>query len=136
LKAARKAHLKLGRRGENTALALLESKGCELLARNWRVKAGELDLVVLDGETLVFVEVKTLRKRGNFRPLDNLSALQLRRNRRAARSYWRSIGKPPLQMRMDLVEVVISRWGVSDIRHHSDFAPPPDEPETIFYGEE
>ena len=124
MKNARKAHLKLGRRGERAAWKLLESKGCELIARNWRVKAGELDLVVLDGETLVFVEVKTLRRKGMFRPLDNLSMVQIKRNSRAAQSYWRSLGKPDLANRFDLVEVVLSRWGVRDIRHHYGYQMP------------
>ena len=96
MKSARKAHLKLGRRGENAAWKFLESKGCELIARNWRVKAGELDLVVLDGETLVFVEVKTLRRKGVFRPLDNLSMLQIKRNARAAARYWNALGNPDM----------------------------------------
>ena len=124
MKTARKAHLKLGRRGENAAWKLLESKGCELIARNWRVKSGELDLVVLDGETLVFVEVKSLRHKGLFRPLDNLSMLQIKRNARAARSYWNALGNPELPTRFDLIEVVFSRWGVYDIRHHYNYQPP------------
>ena len=124
MKKASKLHLKLGRRGEKCAWKLLESKGCELLARNWRIKSGELDLVVLDGETLVFAEVKTLRKKGIFRPMDNLSVVQIRRIRRAARSYWRSLGKPEMDTRFDLIEVVLSFWGVSDIRHHYNYQQP------------
>ena len=124
MRPARKAHLKLGRRGEDVAWKLLESKGCELIARNWRVKSGELDIVVLDGETLVFVEVKTLRKKGAFRPMDNLSMVQIKRNARAAGSYWKSLGQPELATRFDLIEVVLSRWGVCDIRHHCGYQPP------------
>ncbi|MBO5308566.1 MAG: YraN family protein [Lentisphaeria bacterium] len=124
MKSARKAHLKLGRRGENAAWKFLESKECELIARNWRVKAGELDLVVLDGETLVFVEVKTLRRKGVFRPLDNLSMLQIKRNARAAARYWNALGNPDMPTRFDLIEVVMSRWGICDIRHHYGYQPP------------
>jgi putative endonuclease len=51
----------LGRQGEDLAAAHLESLGYELLARNWRTRAGELDIVARDGDWLVFVEVRTRR---------------------------------------------------------------------------
>ncbi|HJY38015.1 MAG TPA: YraN family protein [Steroidobacteraceae bacterium] len=47
-----------GRTGEATALAHLQSAGLQLVLRNFRCKAGELDLVMLDGATLVLVEVR------------------------------------------------------------------------------
>jgi ribonuclease HII len=49
----------LGRRGELAARRYLESLGYSMMAHNWRVKAGEIDLVMIDGDTLVFVEVRT-----------------------------------------------------------------------------
>lgn len=51
----------LGKAGENFGAAFLKARGHELLAQNWRGKYGELDLVSMDGETLVFTEVKTRR---------------------------------------------------------------------------
>jgi putative endonuclease len=49
---------KLGQRAEDLALAFLESRGLRLLARNYHFRLGEIDLVMRDGETLVFVEVR------------------------------------------------------------------------------
>ncbi len=51
----------LGRWGEQKALEYLQAQGYQLLAQNWRRREGELDLVALDGTTLVFFEVKTRR---------------------------------------------------------------------------
>lgn len=48
-----------GSQGEDQALKYLQKKGYKLLARNFRVKGGEIDLVMQDKKTLVFVEVKT-----------------------------------------------------------------------------
>ncbi|MBN1934137.1 MAG: YraN family protein [Anaerolineae bacterium] len=52
---------KLGQWGEAQAATFLGSQGCELVERNWRCTAGEVDLVVQDGDVLAFVEVRTRR---------------------------------------------------------------------------
>ena len=124
MKPARAAHLALGRRGEETAVRLLLAEGYTILARNWRVRSGELDIVARDGETIVFVEVKTLRRSGYYRPSDNLSPRQMRRNYRAAQFYFRVIGNPSLPGRFDLIEVVGGLRMTRSIRHHYDYLPP------------
>jgi putative endonuclease len=53
----------LGRAGEAQAARFLEAQGYVLLARNWRIREGELDIVAQEGDTLAFVEVKSLRTR-------------------------------------------------------------------------
>ena len=50
---------RLGDAGEGHARRYLESRGLRFVARQWRCAAGELDLVMRDGEEVVFVEVKT-----------------------------------------------------------------------------
>jgi len=50
---------KNGRAGEAAAASFLEEKGMEILERNFRSSRGEVDIIALDGETIVFVEVKT-----------------------------------------------------------------------------
>jgi Holliday junction resolvase-like predicted endonuclease len=57
---------RLGSRGEDLAVAYLARQGYALIARNWRTRAGELDIVAQDGEWLVFVEVRTRRRRGGM----------------------------------------------------------------------
>ncbi|MDR2768280.1 MAG: YraN family protein [Treponema sp.] len=56
--AAAKSPLSRGREGEDRAAAEIEKRGLSLVARNVRSPWGEVDLVALDGETLVFIEVK------------------------------------------------------------------------------
>jgi putative endonuclease len=48
-----------GQRGELSAALALENRGMKVLARNFRSKSGEIDLAVMDGDTLAFVEVKS-----------------------------------------------------------------------------
>jgi putative endonuclease len=63
----------LGRRGENLAARHLVAQGYEVLERNWRCEAGELDLVVRDGEYLAFVEVRTRRGQAMGSPEESIT---------------------------------------------------------------
>ena len=77
----------VGDAGESDALAFLAARGLRPLARNVRFKGGELDLVMLDGETLVFVEVRR-RGRVDFGDaLDSVDARKVRKLVLAARLY-------------------------------------------------
>jgi putative endonuclease len=48
-----------GARGEDAAVAYLESRGWKVLERNFRVRAGEIDIIARQGDTVAFVEVKS-----------------------------------------------------------------------------
>src|SRR3954462_11200115 len=72
-----------GQRGEELAAAHFERLGFEVLARNHRTRFGELDLVAFDGETLVFVEVKT-RRCGTREPWESLHERKQSKVRRMA----------------------------------------------------
>lgn len=54
----------LARRGEALAARYLEERGYQIVARNWRVRGGEIDLIATAGEQIVFIEVKTRSGRG------------------------------------------------------------------------
>ncbi|MFA7239230.1 MAG: YraN family protein [Sulfuricellaceae bacterium] len=58
-------HLDDGARAEQLAAAYLQRHGLTVVARNFRCRAGEIDLILRDGATLVFAEVR-LRKNGAF----------------------------------------------------------------------
>jgi putative endonuclease len=53
----------LARQGEDYVVAYLARAGWDVIARNWRTRSGELDIVAREGEWLVFVEVRTRRAR-------------------------------------------------------------------------
>lgn len=69
----------LGRRGEELAVRHLAARGYEILARNWRCTAGELDLVTQDGQCLVFVEVRTRRGQALGSPEESITAAKQER---------------------------------------------------------
>jgi putative endonuclease len=63
----------LGRLGENLAAQHLLAEEYELVDRNWRCEAGEVDLVMRDGDTLVFVEVRTRRGQAMGSPEESIT---------------------------------------------------------------
>jgi putative endonuclease len=129
---ARRNTRRLGIRGENAAVRALEADGMIILARNFKCRAGELDIVALDGNELVFVEVKSRRYRRGFLPALNLSSHQRRRNRNAAKLYCKLIGSPPLAGRFDLVEVIYRSGLLISLRRTENYLLPlpPGTPES------
>ena len=94
----------LGRRGEQAAERHLRRAGLIVLARNWRGGGGEIDLALLDRNTLVFAEVKT-RTQARTDHRRPVSVAQRRRTAAAARSFRRRFGVTDLPVRFDLLEV-------------------------------
>jgi putative endonuclease len=93
-----------GRGGERAAERVLRRARHVILARNWRGAGGELDLVALDGECVVFVEVKT-REAGFDGPWPAVTEGQRRRIARAARSFRERFGVRELPFRFDTLQI-------------------------------
>jgi len=106
------ARQQLGLRGEQLALEHYERLGFELLARNHRTSVGELDLVLADMRTLVFVEVKTGRA-GTLDPLVSINARKLQRVRRLATEWLttRPSSQRRPELRFDVVAIVLDADG-------------------------
>jgi putative endonuclease len=116
----------LGRYGEKLAIEHLYARGFRLLARNYRTQRGEIDLIAFDGDTLIFVQVKTHQMRtsgGRVRknPLAYLSASQMARYRWVAEAWLndeRSVPPPAQSMRFDAIGVLVDgRGAVVDLQH-------------------
>lgn len=97
----------LGRYGEDAAAQFLRDEGYTVLARNWRCRVGEIDIVARDGDTLVVCEVKTRRGLAFGSPLEAVTASKLARLSRLALEYRRSSDLPPGPIRIDLVSVLL-----------------------------
>jgi len=101
-----------GAAAEDRAADFLLAKGYTLVTRRRKVRGGEIDLVCLDGEVLVFVEVK-FRLAPDYRPEESLGATKASRMRTAARSWVEACGDDGRIWRFDLV--AIDRAG---LRHY------------------
>jgi putative endonuclease len=111
----------VGRYGEDLAANHLESAGLEILARNWRCREGELDIVARDGADLVFVEVKTRSSLAFGAPAEAVDRVKSARIRQLALRWMmaqREAGEPEFwaRLRFDVVSVVRGRNGL-EIAH-------------------
>lgn len=121
------SHLKIGKLGEKAAVKLYKKRNAVILARNWRNSnahdgMGELDIVLMDGETLVFAEVKTRSKLDEYLPGANLSDSQKKRIRRGAQAYIKKHRIPEsIPIRFDMAEVIHDGSKLLDISLHEKY---------------
>ena len=100
-----RTQLPLGRRGERAAEKYLRRNGHRIVARNFRAAGAEIDLVAMDGETLVFVEVKTRRSRIAGAPEEAVDERKQKRMRRAAEIFATRYRADDVTMRFDIVAI-------------------------------
>lgn len=110
----------VARRGEDAAAAFLERVGMVVDDRNWRTSAGEIDIVARDGDTLVFVEVKTRRSERAGTAEDAVSPAKQHRIVRVARVYLASHPEAPEAMRFDVVAIRVLAADRALLRHYRD----------------
>ncbi|AUZ87349.1 YraN family protein [Arthrobacter agilis] len=107
----------LGRRGEATAAVFLEQAGLRIVDRNWRCPVGEIDLVAVDGSTLVIVEVKTRSSDDFGQPLEAITASKLERLYLLASKWARAHDLRFSGFRIDAVGVLDDGSGTPRIEH-------------------
>ncbi len=100
------ATLARGRNAEDRAAKYLQGKGWRILARNYRLRSAELDIIALDGQTLVFVEVKQRSNHGKGFPEEAVDQRKAMKLYRAAEYYLLQHPlKPGQQCRFDVVAI-------------------------------
>ena len=107
----------LGRAGEKSAVRFLRRKRYRIVARNYRCPMGEIDIVALDGATIVFVEVKTRSDREYADPQDAVNAAKQRRLVRAAKVFLQHTRSQGRACRFDIVAVTLDGQKAYEIEH-------------------
>lgn len=106
----------LGLDGEAAASVHLERAGMRIVDRRWRCPHGEVDIIALDGETLVFVEVKTRRGLEFGHPFEAITPEKVQRLRTLA-GVWLGEHRHRGPIRMDAVAVIAPRSGRWRVEH-------------------
>jgi putative endonuclease len=107
----------LGRRGEALACARLTQAGLRVVARNWRCRSGEIDVIAEGPGLLVFCEVKTRRGYGYGTPAAAVDPAKQVQLRRLAGAYLGATPHQPCRVRFDVVTVLWPRHGQPRVEH-------------------
>ncbi len=110
-------HLRRGELGERAAKAHLRKQGLKFLTANFRSKRGEIDLIFRDGDCLAFVEVKARSSEDWTRPAASVDARKRRLLSQTALDYLGLLRNPPVKIRFDIVEVLLTGGEVKEVRH-------------------
>ncbi len=110
------ARLRTGRHAEDLCAGRIEGRGWAILARNWRIRAGEIDLVARDRRTVVFIEVKATHLGNRTGPTVPALAVGFDKQRRLRRLASAWLAGPGRQLgirdvRFDVVGVSFDRDG-------------------------
>jgi putative endonuclease len=107
----------LGDYGERLAARHLTAQGLIVLDRNWRCDAGEIDLVLRDGDVLVVCEVKTRSSAICGSPQEAVTPAKLDRLERLAARWVAEHDVHPTDIRIDMVAVLMARRGAPEVEH-------------------
>lgn len=107
----------VGAYGERLAERHLRDQGLVVLARNWRCGDGEIDLILRDGDDVVFCEVKTRRSDTYGTPAEAINPTKIQRLRRLAARWLTETPVRPREVRFDVVAVVTQPKGPARVEH-------------------
>ena len=99
----------IGRKGENIAAAYLTQRGCVVLERNVRTAYGEIDLIVMKGKSLVFVEVKTRTNRSFGYPETAITEAKMLHMMNCAEAYLQQHPEYSMPWQLDVISVELRK---------------------------
>ncbi len=97
-----------GIKGEDVATSFLRKKGYKIIERNFRARCGEIDIIALDKDTLVFIEVKARSSREFGYPLESITKWKMKSLIQTAQFYKLKNPCLPDSMRMDAVAITFN----------------------------
>jgi putative endonuclease len=108
---------KLGRSGEEAAVAYLKKKKFKVVCQRFRFHKGEIDIIARDGDTLVFIEVKTRRSRAFGPPEEAVTSVKQDQIRRLAEAYLAVNSLADVPCRFDVLSLVRDEEEGFRVRH-------------------
>lgn len=108
----------LGRRGEDEAARHLKSLGYRIVGRRERVLRGDIDIVALDGRTVVFIEVRSKSDTAHGHPAETVGARKQKRIAELAAAYIRRHKLEDQSVRLDVVAVTFPATGRPVVEHY------------------
>jgi putative endonuclease len=109
----------LGSEGEDLAVRFLQKKGYRIVARNYKTPVGEIDIIARDGDTIVFIEVKTRTDISFGYPFEAVNKRKRQKLKNLALLYLKRQGKES-PVRFDVLSIFCMDNGKKDIEHIKD----------------
>ena len=106
----------IGKLGEDSAAKFLEDCGNEIVAKNFRIRSAEIDIVAKDGRTLIFAEVKTLSNINHGLPAEAVNLRKQKKIIEAASVFLQDEKFSDCACRFDVIEVYVNDGKVKQIR--------------------
>ena len=103
----------VGKKGEDVAVAFLKKQGYKIIERNFKKKHGDIDIVALDGQTLVFIEVKTRHSKSFGPPLEAIPPWKVKGLVKSAQFYHMLHPDLPDLLRIDAIGIDYSESATS-----------------------
>ena len=104
--------------GEDLAVKYLQNKGYKVIERNYQKRYGEIDVIALIDNTLVFIEVKTRKSISYGTPMEAITYRKLRELIKTAQYYSLTHPNLPKLLRIDAVSILLKREGNVDTIEH------------------
>lgn len=117
MKKSRHSSHALGKLGEKIALRYLEAKKYKILARNFRLFRGEIDIIALDQNALVFVEVKTRKSTDFGLPEESVTPSKQEQIKKIAQGFLTKNNLIETECRFDVVSLIQNEGKGFSIRH-------------------
>lgn len=111
---------KTGLQGEDIAVSFLKTQGYNVVARNYRQRFGELDIIAKDGETFVFIEVKTRKNDRYGNPFEAVDSRKQIKLSRMAQDYISRNGLEDKPARFDVVAILLTPGSPPKVEHIRD----------------
>ncbi|OGW39904.1 MAG: YraN family protein [Nitrospirae bacterium RBG_13_39_12] len=109
----------LGNKGEDLAVKFLKQKGYVIIMRNYKTHVGEIDIIAKDGNTIVFVEVKTRTDATFGYPFESVTKRKREKLKKLALLYLKRQGKE-FPVRFDVLSIFYMDSGKKEIEHIKD----------------
>lgn len=108
----------LGKEGEALALRFIKKKGFRVLEKNYRTVFGEIDIIAKDGDTLVFIEVKTRKNKIFGHPYEAVNPAKREKIKKVALCFLKKL-KKELPARFDVLSISVEH-GYETVEHIKD----------------
>lgn len=107
----------IGKIGESAVILYLERSGCVVLNKNFRTRNGEIDVIFLDGDTLVFGEVKTRRSGTYGAPMEAVDERKSKRIIKVSNEFIARNGAFSMDIRYDVFEVFYNKRLINHVKN-------------------